>query len=203
MTNAIRIHSFPLSGHSHRVRLLANLAGIAHEVIHVDLPGGEHKNEPFLALNPLGQVPVIEDGEIVVYDSLAILVYLARRYAPDYLPNDPVDEAEVQRFLAIAAGELSFGPGMARLIKIFNAPYDAEFCKATAEKVFTKIDTHMQGREFLVGNSPTIADIALYSYSAHAPEGGISLSAYPDLQRLLKNVEALDGFVPMQATETA
>lgn len=201
MSQAIRIHSFPLSGHAHRVRLFAGLAGIAHEVIDVDLAGGAHKKEPFLSLNPVGQVPVIEDGDVVISDSNAILVYLARKYAPAYLPTDPVKEAEVQKFLTLAAGELAFGPAAARLINVFQAPLDPEFCKTVAARVLGKLDAHMAGREFLVGDAPTIADVAIYSYTAHAPEGDVSLDPYPNVRRLLANVEALPGFEPMPVTK--
>ncbi|MCR9137491.1 MAG: glutathione S-transferase [Alphaproteobacteria bacterium] len=201
MSDPIRIHGFPLSGHAHRVVLFANLAGIEHDVVVVDLANGEHKKPPFLALNPAGQVPVIEDGETVISDSNAILVYLARKYAPAFMPADPVGEAEVQKFLTLAAGELAFGPAAARLINVFNAPLDADFCKATAAKVLGKLEAQMEGRQFLVGNSPTIADAAIYSYTAHAPEGDVSLEPYPNVRRLLANIEALDGFVPMPATK--
>lgn len=201
MSNTIRIHSFPLSGHAHRVRLFASLAGIAHDVIDVDLPGGAHKQAPFLALNPAGQVPVIEDGDDVISDANAILVYLARKYAPSYIPADPKGEAEVQKFLTLAAGELAFGPAAARLINVFKAPLDADFCKATAAKVLGKLEAHMEDRKFLVGDRPTIADVAIYSYTAHAPEGDISLEPYPNVRRLLANIEALNGFVPMPVTK--
>ena len=201
MSNAIRIHSFPLSGHAHRVCLFASIAGIAHEVIDVDLAKGAHKQPAFLALNPAGQVPVIEDGENVISDSNAILVYLARKYAPSYIPADPKGEAEVQKFLTLAAGELAFGPAAARLITVFNAPLDADLCKATAAKVLGKLEAHMEGRDFLVGDGPTIADVAIYSYTAHAPEGNVSLEPYPNVRRLLANIEALNGFVPMPATK--
>ncbi len=82
MSNSIKIHSFPLSGHSHRVVLLVGLAGIANEVINVDLATGEHKQEPYLSINPDGQVPAIQDGDISISDSNSILVYLSRKYAP-------------------------------------------------------------------------------------------------------------------------
>ncbi|MDX1743548.1 MAG: glutathione S-transferase [Ruegeria sp.] len=200
MSETIRIHSFPLSGHAHRAVLFANLAGIKHDVIDVDLAGGEHKREPFLALNPAGQVPVLEDGDVVVSDSNAILVYLARKYAPSYLPSDPVGEAEVQKFLTLAAGEIAFGPAAARLINVFNAPLNMEFTHATAANVLKKLDDHLEGRDWLVGDAPTIADVAIYSYTAHAPEGGISLKPFANVRRLLANVEALEGFVPMPST---
>jgi glutathione S-transferase len=200
MSNTLRIHSFPLSGHAHRVELFASLAGIAHEVINVDLAKGEQKSEAFLALNPAGQVPVIEDGETVVSDANAILVYLARKYAPAYLPSDSVAEAEVQKFLTLAAGEVAFGPAAARLINVFNAPLDPEFCKTVAERVLGKLEAHLEGRDFLVGDAPTIADVAIYSYVAHAPEGGISLEPYANVRRLLANIEGLKGFKPMPVT---
>lgn len=198
MSNSIRIHGFPLSGHSHRVELFAGLAGIAYENVLVNLGQAEHKSAEFLALNPVGQVPVIEDGDVVLSDSNAILVYLARKYAPQFLPAEPVLAAEVQKYLTLAAGEIAFGPAAARLINVFNADLDPEFCAHTAAKVFRKLEAHLQGRDFLVGARPTIADVAIYSYTAHAPEGGISLSPYPNIRRFLAKVEDLDGFVPMQ-----
>lgn len=169
MKNAITIYSFPLSGHAHRVELFASISGIAHDIINVKLADGEHKQAEFLALNPAGQVPVIKDGTTVVSDSNAILVYLARKYAPSYIPQDPAEEAEVQKFLSFAAGEIAFGPAAARLINVFKAPLDADFAKATADKVLTKLNNHLLDRNFLVGDKPSIADVAIYSYVAHAP----------------------------------
>lgn len=201
MPNAIRIHRHPLSGHSHRVELFAKLGGINHELIDVDLLSGEHKKEPFLSLNPAGQVPVIEDGEIAIADSNSILVYLARKYAPDWLPTDPVREAEVQKFLSLAAGDIAHGPAAARLITVFGAQLDAERAKAIAKSVFDRLEAHLNGRDWLVGTSPSIADVAIYSYTAHAPEGNVSLDDYPNIRALLARVEALPGFVAMQSTK--
>lgn len=201
MPNALRIHSFPLSGHAHRVRLFASVAGIAHDVVPVDIPGGENKKTPFLTLNPLGLVPVIEDGDTVIHDSISILVYLARKYAPSFIPQDLQHEAEMHRFLALSAGEISYGPGAARLINVFDAPLDPVFAKATAEKVLTKLETHLIDREFLVAGKVSLADFAIYSYVAHAPEGDVSLEPYSNVRRWLANMEALKGFIPMQATK--
>lgn len=201
MPNAIRIHRHPLSGHAHRVELFARLAGINHELVDVDLLAGEHKKDPFLTLNPAGQVPVIEDGDTVIADSNAILVYLSRKYAPDWLPSDPVREAEVQKFLSLAAGEIAYGPAIARLITVFGAPLDAERAKSVASSAFDRLEAHLDGRDWLVGTGPTIADIAIYSYTAHAPEGNVSLHDYPNIRALLRRIEALPGFVPMQSTK--
>ena len=154
MSNAIRIHNFALSGHCHRVVLFANLAGIDHTLIDVDLAAGEHRKEPFLSLNPFGQVPVLEDGDTVVSDSNAILVYLARKYAPDWIPADAAGEAQVQKFLSFAAGEIANGPAAARLITVFGAPLDAERAAAVAEIALTRLEKHLEGRNWAGRGSP-------------------------------------------------
>lgn len=87
------------------------------------------------------------------------------------------------------------------MINVFKAPLDAEFCQATAEKVLGKLEAHLDGRDFLVGSTPTIADVAIYSYTAHAPEGDVSLEPYPNVRRFLAKVEGLKGFVPMPVTK--
>lgn len=200
MSNAIRIHHFPKSGHAHRALVFAKLAGIAHEAVFVDLAAGAHKSPEFLEMNPNGQVPVLEDGDVVVSDSNAILVYLARQYAPDWMPTDAVGEAAVQRWLTLAAGEIAFGSAAARLITVFGAPLDVDFAAATAAKAMQKLEKGLETRDWLVGDRPTIADVAAYSYTAHAPEGNVSLDPYPNVRAWIARFEALDGFEPMPAT---
>lgn len=200
MSDAVRIHHFPKSGHAHRALIFAKLAGIAHQAVFVDLAAGAHKMPEFLAMNPDGQVPVLQDGDIVISDSNAILVYLARQYAPDWLPVDAVAEAAVQRWLTLAAGEIAFGSCAARLITVFGAPLDADFATATATRAMQKLERGLKDREWLVGHRPTIADVAAYSYTAHAPEGNISLDPYPNIRAWIARFEALDGFEPMPAT---
>ncbi len=201
MSMKIKIYGFPLSGHAHRVELFAALADIPYEYITVDLAAGEHRQEPFLKLNPFGQVPVLEDGETVLADANAILVYLAKKYAPDWLPGDPVAAAEIQRFLSVAAGEIRFGPATARLITVFNAPQDVERAKEVASWAFERLENHLEGREWLVGNNPTVADVAIYSYTAHAPEGNVDLRPYPNIRAWLTRVQSLPGFVGMPETK--
>lgn len=200
MQNSVLLYRHPLSGHSHRVQLLASLAGINHTLVDVDLVNAEHKQDAFLALNPLGQVPVIQDGDYVLADSNAILVYLARRYAPDYLADNALQEAQIQRFLSIAANEIANGPAAARLITVFGAPFDADATIAKANAILTMLEGHLAGKSWLVGDKPTIADIAIYSYVAHAPEGNVSLDPYPNVRAHLARIESLPGFVAMQAT---
>ncbi|MBL4908372.1 MAG: glutathione S-transferase [Sneathiella sp.] len=201
MTSTLKIHGFPLSGHSHRVELFANLANIPHEKILVDLVAGEHKQAPFLKLNPFGQVPVIEDGSFILADSNAILVYLAKSYAKSWLPEDPKKAAEIQRFLSMAAGEINYGPASARLITVFGAGLDAKRIQDVTVWAFDRLNDHLSDRDWTVGEKPTIADVALYTYIAHAPEGNVDLAAYSNIRAWLKRIEALPGFVAMTATK--
>ncbi len=201
MSNPIRIHRHALSGHSHRIELFASLTKVPFELVDVDLAAGEHKSEAFLSLNPYGQLPVIEDGPTVLADSNAILVYLAKKYAPTWLPQDEIGAAQVQRFLSTAAGEISYGPATARLTTVFGAALDTERAKEISNWAFERLEKDLDGRNWFVGDSPTIADVAIYSYTAHAPEGNVSLEAYPNIRAWLVRVEALPGFVPMEATK--
>jgi glutathione S-transferase len=196
----LRLHRHPLSGHCHRVEVFLRLIGQDFESLDVDLAAGAHKQAGFLALNAFGEVPVLEHGDIVLADSNAILVYLARTLAPDWYPEDPLTQARIQRFLSMAAGDIAFGPAAARLITVFGAPLDADRAKSVAVRVFERLEAHLDGRTWLVGDRATIADIAIYSYSAHAPEGGISLAPYPRLSALLDRIRALPGFAPMAQT---
>ncbi len=195
------LHRFPLSGHSHRAELFLSLLGLDATLVDVDLRAGAHKQPAFLERNRFGQVPVLEDGDMVIADSNAILVYLARRYGnTQWLPDDALQAAQIQRWLSVAAGPIAYGPARARLITVFGAGYDAEATIASAHAVLRVIDAELQGREWLVGSHPTIADVAAYTYIAHAPEGNVSLDAYPSIRTWLARIEALPGFVPMQTT---
>jgi len=201
MTKTIKIHGFPLSGHSHRVELFANLADLPYEMLLVDLAAGEQKKEPFLKLNPFGQVPVLEDGDFVLSDSNAILTYLARSYAPTWYPEEPHFAAEIQRFLSMAAGPVNYGSAVARLINVFGAGLDRQRAADVAAWAHERLEAHLSGRDWLVGDQPTIADVALYTYTAHAPEGGVDLTQFLNIRAWLARIEALPGFKPMQQTK--
>lgn len=197
--NPIRLYRFALSGHAHRAELMLSLLGLPVEKIDVDLPNGAQKSPDFLAKNPFGQVPVIEDGDITIADSNAILVYLATRYDASgrWLPRDPAQAARVQQWLSIAAGQLAFGPALARIIRVFGRKIDPTMPLALAAQLYGVMDAHLAQQPYLVGDQATIADVAMYSYTAHAPEGGVSLEPYPNIRAWLGRIEALPGFVAM------
>ena len=193
----MKLYYHPLSGYSHRARLFLSLLGIEYEAIEVDLAKGAQKAPEFLTLNPFGQVPVLDDDGTIVPDSNAILVYLAQKLGrTDWLPEEPDRAAHVQRWLTVAAGPIAYGPARARLIKVFAAPYNLDEAIAQAHTILQRVDAQLEARPFLTGESPTIADVALYSYIARAPEGDVDLSSYAHVRAWLARIEALPGFLP-------
>jgi glutathione S-transferase len=198
----MKLYHFALSGHAHRAALFLSLAGIDHELVNVDLAAGAHKLPEFLALNAFGEVPVLDDDGTIIADSLAILVYLARKIGPSHwLPCDPAREAEVQRWLSVAAGKIAYGACAARLITVFDAPFRAEEVIARAHATARVIEEVLGTSPWIAGtDEPTIADIALYSYIARAPEGNVTLTPYPRIGAWLRRIEHLPGFVPFART---
>ncbi|MEP7101366.1 MAG: glutathione S-transferase [Burkholderiales bacterium] len=200
----IRLFHHPLSGHVHRVELFLSLLGLPFEKLLVDLTKGETRTPDFLARNPFGQLPVIEDGDVTIADSNAILVYLARRYDASgaWLPVDAIGAAQVQRWFSVAAGPLAVGPAGARVAVLFGRPRDPAPAQ-TAHTLFAVMEAHLAQQAFLIGAAPTLADVSLYTYTAHAPEGGVLLDAYPKLRAWLARIEALPGFVDMRCHPAA
>jgi len=199
---ALTLYGTPLSGHCHRVALLLSMLELPYQS--VEAPATVRQSEAFLKLNPLGQIPVLVDDGLVLADSNAILVYLVKRYAPGshWLPEDAVHAAAVQRWLSIAAGEVRHGPASARMRTLWNMPGEVEPALAAniAHRLLRMMDAHLADRSFLASGHPSIADLACYSYIAHAPEGRISLDAYPAVRAWIGRVEALPRFMPMPSS---
>ncbi|HEY1385185.1 MAG TPA: glutathione S-transferase [Dongiaceae bacterium] len=192
----MKLYFHPLSGHAHRVRLFLSLIGVPHELVEVDLKAGAHKAPPFLKLNRFGQIPVLDDDGTIIPDSNAILVYLAKKYRKtDWLPEAPAAAAAVQRWLSVAAGQIAFGPAAARLITLLGAKFNPEEVIGRSHAILKVIDDELAERSWIAAANPTIADVALYSYIARAPEGNVDLSGYRNVNAWLKRVEGLPGFV--------
>ncbi|GJG97284.1 glutathione S-transferase family protein [Cupriavidus pauculus] len=197
----MKLYGLRLSGHSHRAWLFLSLLGQPAEWIDVDLAARAHKTPEFLALNPFGQVPVLVDDGVVISDSNAILVYLSKKLGrTDWLPETPVEAAAVQRWLSVAAGDLAFGPARARLVTVFKAQVDGKDAIERAHVLLKRMDDALAASPWIAANHPTIADVALYSYTASAPEGFVDLAGYTNVRQWLARVEALPGFTPFQAT---
>ncbi len=198
----IKLYRNPKSGHCHRVELMMALLGIPYETIDLDMANGAHKAPDYLKISPYGLVPAIDDNGYTLDDSNAIITYLVQTYAKgsQWLPTDGKTAAEVQRWLSAAAGPIYSGPCAARLVTVFGAGLDHKAAIETAHGFFKVMEAHLEGKEWLAGSSATIADVAGYSYIAHAPEGGVSLDNYPNIRAWLARIEKLDGFVAMASS---
>lgn len=199
MPAPIRLYRHVLSGHCHRVELMLSLLGLPFEAVDVAFGPEGTRSADYLARNPFGQVPMIEDGTLTLADSNAILVYLCRKYDATgrWYPDDAETAGRIQRWLSAAARQLAEGPATARVYNLFNRDGDRAKAQSIANALFAIVDAELGRQPFLAGDAPTIADIAHYSYTAHAPEGDVSLEPYPNIRAWIARIEALPGFVPM------
>ena len=192
------LYGHPLSGNTHKVRLLLAHLGLGHEERTIDIPGGEGRDEGFLAVNPLGQVPVLVDGDVALRDAQAILLYLGARYgAGDWWPRDPAEQRRVAQWLSFAANEVQHGPNLARLHLRLGVPVDLPAVQGAARRALGVLDGHLASREWLECGRPTIADCACAPYAALSGEGGVPLDAFPNAAAWVERLKALPGFVPM------
>ena len=194
----IKLYTLPLSGNSYKVRLLLSMLQLEYEAIQVDSTKGETQTAAFKQINPRGQIPVLIDGEELIWDSMAILVYLARRYGNEqWLPSDALGEARVMQWLAVSENELLYGLARARVTLLFNRPFDLEQCYADTKPGVEAMETQLSQHDWLAADHPSIADIACYPYLALADVAQFSLDSYPAVVAWLKRVEALPGWRPM------
>ncbi len=201
----LRLYDYVLSGSCYKVRLMAALLGIDHETVAVDFyPGSAHQEPDLLDLNPAGTLPVLVDGDLVLTETQAILVYLASMSAAAgrWLPtDDPAHFAKVMQWLAFAS-RLTESAGAARLHDMLNRKLDVEAARHLAILAFRELEAHLAERRFageifLVGPQATIADIACFPYVALSPDGGIEHDDYPAIRNWLYAIKSLDGFITM------
>ena len=194
----MKLYDLELSGNCYRVRLLLSLLEVPHQLVSVNLMKGEHRQPWFLELNPRGQVPTLDDGGTIVWDSMAILVYLARKHGNEnWLPLDAAPMAEVMQWLGLMENETLYGLGKARLISKFKFAGNLEEAQALGRKGLDVIEQRLADHEWLALDHMTIADVACLPYVALAPEGEIQLDAYPNIRRWIERMKALPRFIGM------
>ena len=198
----MKVYDYVLSGNCFKVRLFLKFLDVACDLEPVDFfPGREHKLPAFLQINPLGQLPVLEDGDLRLNDSQAILIYLARKYDCSgqwYPVNDPKTLGRVAQWMAFAEG-VTATSSAARLHDVLGYNLDIETARAGAQTLFRVLEDHLAHQEFnnqhwLAGPDPTIADIACFPYTALAGDGGIETSIFPAIERWLRRFSMLPGF---------
>ena len=192
----IKLYDMERSGNCYKARLMLSLLGLPYEKVLVDLSKGQQKEPGYLALNPVGQVPSLDDNGFVIRDSAAILVYLGAKYGKgSWYPAMPETMGAIQQWLAYVSNEVLHGLAVTRAIKIGIRQGDYEAAKTQGLKVLGVFEGALAGRTWLAGNGPTVADIASYSYIAMSPQAGIPHDAYPAIAAWCGRIEALPGYV--------
>lgn len=195
------LYDYVLSASCYKVRLMAALVGEKLTLTAVDFhPGREHKSPAFRDLNPAGTLPVLVDGDLVLTESTAMLVYLATR-AGGWMGSGAVQAAQVQGWLAFSA-RLGSSLGMARLHDMLHYAADIAAVRRAGVECLRELEAHLTearfaGRTFLVGDGPTIADIACFPNVALAPDGGVGLDDYPSIRLWMRAIRSLERFVEM------
>lgn len=197
----LTLFTSPGSGNSYKVELMLRLLNLPCQKRVVDLQRNEQLSTEFLARNRFGQIPVLVDGNEILTDSHAILLYLAARYGNrdlhDWAPLEPLALAHVMRWLSVAANEIQNGLAHARGIKLLNWPYNYGQAVRIANRILGIMEAHLTGREWLALSHATIADIACYPYVMLAGDGDIDTRPYPHVRAWQQRVEALPRFWPM------
>ncbi|MEO0987048.1 MAG: glutathione S-transferase [Cyanobacteria bacterium J06639_14] len=200
----LKLHDLSLSGNCYKVRLFLALLGIECEFIAVDFMAGQHKTPEYLALNPRGEIPILQDEDFTLCDSQAILVYLASKYASEaWLPQDAVGLGQVMQWLSTAANEIARGPNDARLAKKFGYKLDLATAQKKAHHILPIVDQHLSQQNWLTLGRPTIADIACFPYIALAPEGEVMLEEYGAINQWIDRIKQLPNFVGMPGIDAA
>ena len=198
------LYDYILSGNCYKVRLLLSFLELNHELIPIDFfPGFEHKQPDFLQINPLGQIPVIMDDGFILPDAQAILVYLAVKYdsTGSWYPKDAMLQGRITQWLAFA-DSITATCSAARLHDKLGIELNIEEARQGGHRNLRYLEDHLVenriiGIEWLVGATPTIADISCFPYVALAEEGGISLNDYPAIRSWINRFKALPNFVVM------
>jgi glutathione S-transferase len=189
----MRLYDYAASGNCYKARLLLALLGRDCERVPVDIFAGDTLTDAFARLNPARETPVLElDDGTVVTQSSAILWLLAE--GTPYLPDGPVARAQVVQWLCFEQERVMGGIGGARFRLLTDrAPERVGGRLELARSALAMLEAHLAGRAFLVGDAPTIADVACFAYTHVAPDAG--LAHPPAVAAWLDRVRALPGFV--------
>jgi glutathione S-transferase len=199
----LKLYQYALSGNCYKIRLLLNQLGIAYECIPVDIHQGESRTPAFLAMNPVGKIPVLEvsPGQYLP-ESNAIIYYLAD--GTDFLPQDRWERAQVMQWLFFE--QFSHEPNIATvrywiaIAKIADKHREAIAHKqALGYAALQVMEQHLTTSDYFVGNRYSIADISLYAYTHVAEEGDFDLSKFPAILAWLDRIVSQPNYITISA----
>ena len=191
------LYCFGESGNAYKAALTATLAGYDWAPRYVDFFGGETRTPEFRALNAMGEVPVLVDGDTVLSQSGAIQVHIAK--ATGRLGGAAGEEEEVLRWVLWDNHKLSSQAGMARFLMNFLPPEKrpAEviaFSQGRLKAAYAVLNAHLEGRDWIVGDGVTLADCACCGYLYYPEPFGFDRADWPNIDRWLDTIAALPGW---------
>jgi glutathione S-transferase len=203
----MRLYYHPLSGNSRRARIAALVLGTELDLVNVDLPKGEQRQPPHLQRNPNGRVPVLDDGGFLLWESRAIMQYLADKTPAQTLyPQDPRARADVNRWLFWDAAH--FAQGVAalvfeRLVKRVTGrgepdPAEIKRGEGLVAQFFPVLEGQLASKTWVTQDRMTLADVSLATTLALAAPAGIDLGPYPNIRAWHGRIRELDAW---KATE--
>jgi glutathione S-transferase len=184
-----------LSSHCYKVGLMLALCGEKFDYRHVDLAKKQQKSPEFLAINRFGQVPAMVHNGFNLCQSDTILQYLAEQTGK-FGGATPKERQRIREWLAWEADRLEPGVGRTRLYERFAKPDAAviDYMRDAAEAGLDQLNDLLEGRRFLVGDRPTIADIGVFGAIAHMAEGKLDRNNWPNISAWWDRIVALPGF---------
>lgn len=206
----MKLYTFEISGNSYKVRLLLSFLEIAYDEIRIDFFAQEQRKAEFLAINPRGEIPVLDDNGLILRDSAAILVYLAGKYGNgDWWSKEAAEQAEITEWLAFAASWIQYGVFTTRTIAFGvscnglppGVQDNPDAATVRAQRSLEILDGHLQQHSWLACERPTIADISAFPYIAWAPTGNISLEPYPNVRAWIERFKRLPRFIAIRGLD--
>ena len=194
----MRLYDYAASANCYKARLLLAQLGRSYERVPVDIFAGESTTSHFRAKNPAGRTPVLElDSGETIAESNAILLYLGE--GTPFVPEELLERARIWQWLFFEQNLFEPNVGTARFWRLTgrDAGRPEVFAARleSARTALSVLDDGLRGREFLLGERYTVADVSLYAYAHVAGDVGLDLAAYPALVDWLDRVKATSGFV--------
>ncbi|HEX7643863.1 MAG TPA: glutathione S-transferase family protein [Burkholderiaceae bacterium] len=197
------LYERPTSGHSYKVRLLLSILRVPYESTIITAEHGRNVvDRRYLAMNPRGQIPTLDDDGLVRWGSTAILFYLAGRYDGErtWLPESIHSASEIMQWMEFAQNEVQ-GLFLSRAIQKFGYPGDLPSAQLQGNRALDILDARLNGRNWLCGDGQTIADIACFPYVALSFDNGFDLRSRKAVTAWIRRMTQLDGFIALPGME--
>ena len=194
----IKLYDSALSGNCHKVRMMLGFLNLAYEKIDMNWARGDQRRDDYRAINPRAQLPTIDDDGMIVWDSQAILVYLARTYGNEsWCPTEPKALTLVMQFLMLANEEIS-ALAWARVTVLMNQSRDRlNELQSKGRAGLAVLEDRLKNHSWVALDHVTIADIACFPYVGMAEQGEVTLDEFPSVKSWVNRMKSLPNYTAM------